>query len=997
MSDYEKMENQTAAPKRRRFDIVIFLVIAAILAIYILELPGIAASHDTLAVPSDTLLITEILSSNSGTITTEDGMYCDWIELYNPSNRAINLAGFSITDDPKAPNKYVLPFYVLNPGEFAIVYADDMSSTGTELHVPFKLKNKGEMLLLFDTSGTEIQRVSFPALETNHSYAMDMDTGEWTATDKCTPGFPNTDDGYAVYQQNRRVFSSVRINEVMPGNTITLPDRDGDYSDWVELYNTSVETIDLTGWGLSDTEERPKRWVFPETTIGPGEYLIVFLSGKNRANPGEELHTDFRLNDYEDTLFLSNLHGQIVSEVHISKVKKDMTYALAPETGQWEVYSLPTPGHPNIIDGWIAYQESLYSDVYSPIIINEVMSNNTSTLQDQFGEYPDWIELYNRSDRDVNLSGWGLSDDTDELERWQFPSTVLSSGEHLIVYASGRDSTLSTDYLHTDFRISAEGDIVVLTDPSGRVADRCYVPPLRTDHSYQRSGRYFVFSNLPSPGSSNAPGYPGVASIPSFSLKAGMYDMPQEVELISDPDARIYYTLDGSTPTESSTPYTGPISVDKTTAIRAVSYRDGCLPSNAACATYLIGENIHLPVVSIVTDPANLFDHETGIYANGPGWTPEGIHLGANYWQDWERPAHMELLEPDGTVGISQDIGVKIFGGYSRVNGQKSFALMSRGQYGKRTFDYKVFPELPYTSYKDLVIRSAQDGYWSYIREKLQIDMVLGTADIDAQAHRQSILFVNGEFWGIYDLIEKINEHFLAQHHGVDPDKIDLLERSGDVILGSNEEYIELIEYVKTHDLSIPENYEYVASKVDISNYIDWCTIQIFIANNDFVQNTKFWKTQGPGGKWRWILFDLDWGYRNLYQDERSIKRLDFISKFLRTDFDIDMSLIQNLLKNKEFKQMFIKRYIYHYKVTFNPDKVLSRIDELVANIEPYIQRDREKWDKGPMDTWQQEIQLLKDFAVKRPAINLRYFQQYFGLSDAEMEELLSQQEAYHE
>ena len=987
--------------KNRKSDIVIWIVILALAAVFITKIPSVKSSL-AFTEQKYTPLITEIMSSNNGTVTSSDGRYCDWIELYNPTDQPINLAGFSITDDPEIPDQCVLPYWVLDPGDYVLLYADDQTSTDTELHAPFKLKDKGETLLLFDSKSAEIQRISFPAMETNQAYAMDTDSLEWALTDRCTPGFPNTDEGHTVYQQNRRAYSPVAINEVMASNVITLRDEDGDYSDWVELYNCSLETVDLTGWGLSDTEASPKRWEFPAAKIGPGEYLVVFLSGKNRADSGKELHTDFRINDFEDTVLLSNLRGQIVSEIKISDVAEDMSYALVPGTGEWRVHSQPTPGFPNTTEGWNALQESLYADTNSPIVISEVMSNNAATLQDQFGEYSDWIELCNRSDQGVDLSGWGLSDDTGELGRWLFPSVVLAPGEYFTVYASERDSIVSIKKMHTDFSISALGELVVLTDPAGNVADCCCVPAMRAALSYQRLSQSpsFVYTDQPTPGAANRGGCSDMAAEPVFSLLAGMYDTAQRVTLSAGPTARIYYTLDGADPSEDSIPYTGPIYMEETTVIRAVACREGCLSSNAACATYLIGENIEIPVVSIVTDPANLFDEETGIYADGPGWTPKFPHRSANFWKDWERPAHVELLEPDGTVAISQDIGLKIFGEVSRAKDQKPFSLMARDRYGKGSFDCRIFPELPYQSYKNLIIRNGQDANYSHIRNKLQVDLAMENSHVDGQAYRQCIAFVNGEYWGLYDLAEKVNEHFLAQHHGVNPNKIDLLWGNGDVILGSNEAYLELIEFVKNNDLSIQENYEYVASQVDIDNYIDWCAIEMYVAHEDTDGNTKFWRPQTPDGKWRWILYDLDYGFWHLYQPEYA-ERLDVFDLFLHPKGNGnahkgDNTLIRGLLQNEGFKQKFIERFVYHCTVTFAPDKVLSRIDELSANIEPYIGRDKERWPRsivGSTDMWKEtHLQLLRDFATDRPAINLQYMQQYFGLSDAEMDRLVSQQ-----
>lgn len=989
--------NTTHANPRLKTDIIIWIIMVILLALFASKISSFHGSFAFSGQVQRTLLMTELMPSNKGMITNEDGTYCDWIELYNPTDHPIDLESYTLTDDAKIPDKCVLPHRVLAPDEYAIVYADDRSSTDTELHAPFKLKDADEILIMIDPNGTEIQRLTYPPMESNQSYAMDIDTRKWAATDRCTPGLPNTDGGYAAYRHNRTAVSPVMINEIMAGNTVTLRDEDGDYPDWVELYNSSEETIDLTGWGLSDTADDPKHWIFPPAEIGPGEFMIVFVSGKNRAEAGEELHTNFKLNAYQDTLLLTNFHGQTINKVQISDLKSDRAYRLIPGTETWRVSTLPTPGYANDEEGWIAFQSTLYAGLDTPVIISEVMSNNIDISKDPSGEYPDWIELYNRSDETIDLAGWGLSDDTDAPGRWRFPTCVLEPGGYVTVYTSGNLSAGSGIY--TDFSIDSEGDILALTDPAGRAADYCFVPPLRTGLTYQREpdAAYFAYGDHATPDHANAKGFLRVTAKPSFSLSAGMYDETQQVTLSADPGARIYYTLDGTVPDESSIPYTAPVRVENTTAIRAVACRDGYLTSSAACATYLIEEDIDLPVVSVVTDPANLFDEETGIYMDGPGWTSKFPHLGSNFWQDWERPAYVELLEPDGTVGISQDIGLKIFGAVSRTRTQKPFSLMARDRYGTDSFDYKVFPELPYTDYKNLILRNGQDANYSHIRDKLQVDLALENSHVDGQAHRQCVVFINGDFWGIYDLAEKVNEHFLALHHDVDPDKIDLLWGNGEPIIGANEEYMELIEYVKNHDLSITKDYDYVASQIDIDNYIDWCAIEIYIAHEDTDGNTKFWKPRTPDGKWRWILYDLDYGFWHLYQPEYA-ERLDAFNMFLHpkgngNNHQGDNTLIRGLLQNEDFKQKFIERFVYHCTVTFAPDKVLKRIDELAANIEPYMERDKRRWPNmsvGTMDTWRQEhLQLLRDFATDRPGINLYYMQQYFGLSDTEMKRLL--------
>lgn len=1026
----EESKVPSAAPdeQRKRFPFVIILVVAALAVLYMavgnpttqVNMPGATLNlGGKTAKPSSTSpgataapvnvtnlpRITEVMTSNSGTVTAEDGQYYDWIEIYNPTNQKINLQGFAVSDNLKKPRKFVLPSYSLEPGKYALIYASDMISTSTEIHASFKMKASGTPLTLVDPNGREIQTIACPQMQTNSSYALDMNSQAWAVTDKSTPGFPNTNEGYAAYMETRHATSPVTINEVMAGNTLTFKDGDGDYSDWVEIYNGSDKEMDLTGWGLSNRESETKRWVFPAMKLAPKEYKVVFVSGKNRTDPTKDLHANFRLNGFKDIVLLSNLRGQIVSEISINNLKADTSFGAVPGSDKWQVFVHPTPGYPNNEEGWNALQPKLYDNNTGDVIISEVMSNNVSELKDQFDEYPDWIELYNRSGKSISLKGWGLTDKTNELGRWKFPDVSIEPGKYMTVFASGKNLTdanaISKKKLHTDFNIGSSGCVVVLTKPDGSISDKCFAPALRNSVTYGRpasditSTMAFQYITDPTPGAANPNGYPGFTPDPVFSLNAGQYEKAQKVSLsVDDPKAKVFFTKDSTTPTQNKTPYTAAIDLLKTTAIRAIAYRDGYLPSNAVCSTYLIGENISLPVVSIVTDPGNLYDEQTGIYVKGTGSTP-------NYKKDWERPAHIELLENDGTVGFSQDIGIKIFGAQSRNNDQKSFALMARSIYGKSGFDYAVFPELPFTSYKDLVIRnSAQDALLSRIRDSVQISLAQETSseNVDTQAHRQSILFINGEFFGVYDLMEKVNTHMLAQHHNLDPNKIDLLVANGTIVNGSNTEYKALVQYAKDHDLSKKEYYDYVANKVDIDSLIDWYTIEAYTGNTD-LGNIKFWKPQTPDGKWRWILYDMDYGF--FYADQKDTYRTDTFRDFLSSALNpngngigdhFSTVLINALLKNEEFKQKFIKRYVYHCTVTFETNRSIARINEMQANIAPYMERDKERFPKnaGNLTTWNKQVEILRTFAKIRPEMNLHYMQQYFHLTDAQMNTLLN-------
>lgn len=376
--------------RRRVFDIVILLVIALLAAVYISVwtnrlTPAKPATNmglwyngqlftykpnkvksnkqptqnaNATPLPAGSLpVISEIMAGNRGSIAAVDGKYYDWIELYNPTGRTLNLAGFALSNNPKKPQKFILPNYNLEADQCVLVFASGKPSTETEIDANFKLSLSGQTLILSDPNGKLVQSVTYPPMRPGYSYAMDMnDPGKWSMTDRYTPGFPNTDDGYAAYQQFRHATSPIYINEVMANNKATIKDEDGDYSDWVELYNPTDQAVDITGWGLSNRESEPKHWVFPQMKIEAKQYLVVFLSHKDRSVSGNELHTNFRLNSFKDTLLLSNFLGQIVSEVQISNMKPDESLGRVPGSDQWQTFAHPTPGFENTDAGYGKFQ-----------------------------------------------------------------------------------------------------------------------------------------------------------------------------------------------------------------------------------------------------------------------------------------------------------------------------------------------------------------------------------------------------------------------------------------------------------------------------------------------------------------------------------------------------------------------------------------------------------------------------------------------------------------
>ena len=273
------------------------------------------------------------------------------------------------------------------------------------------------------------------------------------------------------------------LSELMVENDMAVRDADGDYPRWVELYNSTSGALSLSGYSLSDREDDATRYPLPAVTLQPGEYRVVFLSGKNRTDATGELHTGFKLSS-DETLYLfsgSTAVDSVPGTATMSNVSR------IRQGAGWEETSYYSPGYENTEAGHQSYLASFDKREGSVLKINEVQSSNATCIADEQGLYPDWIEIVNIGSGTIDLSGYGLSDNVDKPMRWLFPEgTSLNAGERLIVFADGSNN-LTADIPHTNFSISSGGETISLYDADGGLLDRVTVPELAADTSYARS------------------------------------------------------------------------------------------------------------------------------------------------------------------------------------------------------------------------------------------------------------------------------------------------------------------------------------------------------------------------------------------------------------------------------------------------------------------------------------------------------------------------------
>lgn len=918
------------------------------------------------------VVISEVMSSNSLTIQDGFGFSSDWIEFYNSGDEVINLKDAGLSTNLDEPLMWVFPDFKINPREFKIVYAsglDDVDGSGN-LHLNFKLNGRlGETLYFTSALGTLLSTIDLPPMESDISYGMN-EAGEWLYFNHPTPNNVNGADGQKTTDFKVYVESPLLITEYMSDNRSVLYDEDGDYIDWIELYNAGDESFSFSNLFFTDDKADLRKWAFPDITLAPGSYLLIYASGKDKVT--ENVHTNFRLTDFE-TLVISTQYSEILVELTIDPLLEDISRGY--KDGEWLYFSEPTPGKDNSTHGF--KEELKPSSKVWGVSINEVMARNESFLADSDGNYYDWIELKNNTNRDINLEGYSLRKGSLEGEEFVCPDQILPARGFVVFFAEEEVNTNTQGHL-LPFSISASGETLYLCEID------CDDPQIFETGALEKNASsglnnkgQRVFFKVPTPGEANSTEYAWRYSDPvEFSLNGGEIPTGQSLVLTAQNGGRIYYTLDGSPPTSSSVVYTEPIALDTSRSVRAIAMTDGQLPSIVATRSYIVGVEHELPIVALSTEPLQFFG-------------PRGIYQ--NPYLDLEVPVHIEFFETDGSLALSFDAGVNIFGGYSRKDPQKSLSIHLRKDYGTEEINYPLFEGNEVTSFKHLILHtSGQDSNRTKIRDAFIHKAVKDVIDVEAMDSRPCVVYINGEYWGLYTIREKVNEDYLASYFGVDPDQVDILVWNGKALAGSNADYYSLVRYVKTHDMRNQEYYDYVASQVDIGNLIDYLIIESYFGNTDN-GNIKYWRDQN-GGKWRWILYDMDWALFQSTYDWNHIQEI-FNPIGMGVFEWIDTSLHVNLMKNDQFREEFIERYAFYMNNYFSPDRLLPIYDGMIAEIESEMPRHLERWPKrAAFGTWEFNVAYVRDIIIEKPELERKHLQSFFRLSDEEMRELFPDQ-----
>ena len=554
------------------------------------------------------------------------------------------------------------------------------------------------------------------------------------------------------------------------------------------------------------------------------------------------------------------------------------------------------------------------------LYINEVLSSNDSSEQDEDGDYSDWIEIWNSGTEAVDLSGWGLSDSAANPFKWTFGAVEIQAGEFLVVWASSKNRPAVTNgnQLHTSFAISAGGEEVLLTRPDGTRVDDFAPIAIPTDYSLGRqpdgTGPWKYFADH-TPGAANTTaGYDAILAAPAFSVPGGIYATNVAVSLSTvETGAVVRYTLDGSEPTETSPVFTNALDlggkagtpndlseiptnyepsgppyyegwqppageVFKFHVVRARVFRDGAMASPAATRSYVVdaaGTNrFTLPIVSLATDADNLFGNDAGIYV--PGYYNNYMQSGSA----WERPGTLEFFEPDGTCAFNETIGVRLHGNTTRTRPRKALRLYARGS---GSFGYQLFADKAVNEFDTFILRNGGNDWGNGVIRDLFLQSLAENTGLDRQHGRPVLVFFNGEYWGLHDLRERFDEGYAEHNHGLAEDEfvqveIDNASASpyvpvydcGNPALGGD--FSNLWNFVRTHSLSDSNSYAAVQDRLAVDSFIDFYQANIFFGNTDWPgNNVRAWRSvatnrvaDAPAGhdaRWRFMLYDTDFGF----------------------------------------------------------------------------------------------------------------------------------------
>ena len=911
------------------------------------------------------LVINEVMTSNKGAYADPNGKIYDYVEIYNGNEKDIYLKDYGLSDE-ESKVKWVFPETIIGPKEYIVVFLSGNRSEG--LYANFKLKSSGgEVMTLFKPNGKVVDAVETVALDGNTVMARDLN-GKWVVQTEATPGHANTKEGRSEFlasliSDDEKV---IEINEILANNKGNFKNKNGEYSGYIEVKNISKNSVNLANYGLSNSEVASFKWQFPSKVLEPGEVAVVFTSGKS-CKTCDELSTGFKLDSKNGFAVLTNNKGKIVDKVEYKNLPNGIGYI--KQDGKFLQNNAISPGFDNTVDGIKSFQKK-YLSTPKDLIISEVMNNNYSYLAQNGGNYYDWIELYNNSGKTINLSNYCLTTNDNTLCSYKLPKVELKSGEYYIVMASGDTKLSNSKYQHASFKLG-DTEAVYLTK-SDEIVDSIMVANVPLGYSMGRSGSSIVYFSKPTPGSKNGGGTEAISYVPYADIKSGIYDSNKEFKVTLTGSGKIYYTLDGSEPTTSSKVYSSPLTIKKTTVLRIMSKEAGKLSSDVNNYSYILDTSHKTSVMSLIIDSKKL----------------NKVNNNTSLNSKVQERGYVDYFDKEGE-GFSINVGLKLFGGSTRSYKKKSYEIKFKKKYGDAKLKYKVFKNVDSSVFDSLVLRTGSQDEFQYNDQRTVIKDVVATSlmgqytDVDVQDYVPIVLYINGKYWGIYFIREKVDETFVSNHYNVKATKTDtsILRIDGEVKSGTDKKYNSMISFINSNSLSNSKNYEKIKEQIDIQSFSDFWIGEIYTANYDILNTRYFSNPLVDNGKWKYIFYDIDSGFFRTTQNTFN----EYTNPSGMGSWNFPTVLLRNMMKSSEFKSTFLERLSYNLNNTWAYKNVEKRIDEVIDEIgKDEFKKNAERWGNS-YSHWEKSIKSMKTFAKNRNSYVVKYAKSYFNLSSSDV------------
>lgn len=591
------------------------------------------------------------------------------------------------------------------------------------------------------------------------------------------------------------------------------------------------------------------------------------------------------------------------------------------------------------------------------LLITEFQAINNSTIADEYGEYNDWIELYNNTSEAIDLNGYYMTDSIGAPTKFQFLATegelVIEPDSFIVLWA---DNEVEQGKSHLGFKLSGSGEEIGLYSPTIELIDNITFGQQYVDISFGRNPgniSQWVYFSILTPGKINSNQFDyGIVKPPVFNIPGGFYNSTQSITINHDNIGDIvYYSLNNSLPDELSDIYTGPISISNTEVVRAISYHDGYLPSTVKSNIYIMNESFALPVLAIIMDSLDLYGSK-GIYSNP--WN-EGI--------EWERFCQLQYFI-DGKLDMQANSGIRIQGGNSVGMAKKSFRLFFRSDYGNGKLEYPLFGPNTVSSFENIVVKAGYDddittSTGTLLRDVLSVDLWNKTGGLSTNSN-WAMLYLMDKFWGLYNLRESVNEHFVMSHTGLtDFDFIRFGRTGPDVKYGTIDEWSKLENLVNSLDFTTDEAFYSISQEVDMEYLINFTAFMHCSQYRGWTWNASAYKDRSPDGRWRWLIWDTDRSFTSRSWNGFNEAQSTWAEKW--TNF-----ILKALYQNDIFNQKLIARISDLLNTTFLPDNAIEVLDSLYTIVNLEMHREIARWK--PSNTyWNDNVENVRVFLRDRP------------------------------